>query len=421
MKLHKSVYKVLFLLYIIVQTAFPSVELSVLLSGGLLFGLLSLEPLKISRSLSVALSYLLAIITLGVLTSLFYNYGLFDRVRDLLHFIKPILMCFLAYLLVVRIGNTRYVLRLLVFFALFLALRHLIALALVDYSTELRIDQIRGKAGASSFIELVALVVLLAFRKENSIVGPQSRRLFIFLLSISFITYFSRTMILGLIVFLLSIYGYTKLTRKAFEYSVVILCLFGLFFAYLFTLDLDQDEEGLNKFLYKLQNAPGEVFVSPENYDPRDHKAIFNHWRGYEAYLALKQMEGNPMNYVSGKGFGALVDLGFKAPLGGIDGLRYIPHLHNGYMYIFFKVGLIGLIFYLVFLFNLYKQVYFASSSSSEANLRKIVSGFALYFFASSLVVTGIYNLSEISIFCLGIFIALVHLEAVKSKPVVHE
>jgi len=419
MKLHKSLYRIIFLLFIMVQLAFSSVELTVFFSGVLLFVLLLIEPLKISRSLSIILSYLLAILTIGVLSSIFYKYEFFDRVRDFVHFLKPILLSFLAYLLVIRIDNTRFVLRLIVFLGVFLAVKHIAILGIVDLPSDMRIDRIRAKAGASSFIELVSLIILLAFHKQNKIIGPKSRKLFILIISVSFTIYFSRTMILGLIVFLLSIYGFTKLTRKAFEYIIFVIFVFGLSFSYLFTLNLNQDEEGINKFLYKIRNSPAEVFASPSNYDPRDHKEIFKHWRGYEANVALNQMEGNPANYVIGKGFGALVDLGFKAPVGGESGLRYIPHIHNGYIYVFFKVGFVGLILYLILLFNLYKQVYFKSNSFGEKIIRSIISGFGVYFFASSLVITGLYNLGEISIFCLGIFLAIAQTESLKNEKAV--
>jgi hypothetical protein len=401
--------------------AYRSVELSVVVSGVLLFVLLSLEPLKLSRSLSIFLSYLIAIIVLGVVSSFFYEYVFFDRLRDFIHFIKPVLLCFTAYLLVIRIDNVRYVLRLIVFIGVFLAVKHFFDLAFADLPDEFRIDRVRAKAGAGSFIELLALIILLAFRKSTKIVGPETRRLFIVLMSISFVLYFSRTMILGLLIFLLSIYGFTKLTRKAFEYSAVIFAIFGLFYASLFAINLQEGKEGLNRFLLKLRDAPTEVFSAPKGYDPTNRSEIYKHWRGYEATLAFDQMQGNPFHYISGKGFGALVDLGFNAPLGEGDGMRSVPHLHNGYMYVFFKVGIIGLILYLVLLFNVYKQVYIKSHGVRENMLRRITSGFGVYFFASSLVITGLYNLGEISIFCLGIFFALVEIESRKNKEAVHE
>lgn len=422
MKLHKSVYRVIFLLFIIVQVVYHSVEVSVLLSGLLLFVLLAIEPLKVSRSFSIMLTYLIAIIVVGVITSFFYDYELFDRIRDFTHFIKPILVCFLAYLLVIRVDNVRYVLRLIVWIGVFLAIKHFVMLAIADLPDEFRIDRIRAKAGAGSFMELVSLIIVVAFRKENRIFGTQTRKLFIILMSISFVLYFSRTMILGLIILLLSIYGFTKLTRKAFEYSAVVFFIFGLFYASLYMLDLQEGKEGWNRFLLKIRDSPTEVFAAPKGYDPRKRDQVYKHWRGFEAQTALRQMEGSPFYYISGKGFGALVDLGFNAPLGTSEkGLRYIPHLHNGYVYILFKVGVIGLLLYLVLLFNLYKQVYIKSNSASETILRQIISGFGLYFFLSTLVITGIYNLGEISIFCVGIFLALAELEVRKSKARVHE
>ncbi len=416
MKLHKSVYRVIFLLFILVQTFFPSVELSVLISGTLSLVLLMVEPLKFSRSLSILISYLLAILVFGSLSSLFYDYELFDRLRDVVHFLKPVLLCFLAYLLIIRIDNTRYVLRLIVFLGVFLAIKHFITLAFADLPDEFRIDRVRAKAGASNFIELVSLIILLAFNKSTRIIGPQTRRLILLILFASFVLYFSRIMILGLVIFTLSIYGFTKLTRRAFEYSLIVLTLFGLFFLYLNSVEIKQDQEGLAKLFYKIKISPGEVFAAPSSYDPSNHKEIFKHWRGYEAKMAFNQMDGNIWHYIKGKGFGAMVDLGFKAPVGGDDGLRYIPHLHNGYIYLFYKVGIIGLLMYLVLVYNIYKQVYLKTYSLKENVLRRIISGFGVYYFASSLVITGLYNLAEISMFCLGMFIALADIEVKNSK-----
>src|SRR5690606_25260152 len=128
--------------------------------------------------------------------------------------------------------------------------------------------------------------------------------------------------------------------------------------------------------------------------------------------MALTQMEDNVLNYVLGKGFGALVDLQFYAPVGGEKGLRYIPHTHNGYIYVFFKTGTIGLILYLFVLFNLYKQVYIKPKSNNHIILLRLISGLALYFIFTSLIITGIYNLQDVSILLLGIFLYLVNKES---------
>lgn len=412
MRIATSLYKIILVVFIFVQLLFSSVELVVLLSGFLVLLLIFDKRTKISKSVFNILSFLGCLIFLGILSSVFREYDFFDRVRDFIHFIKPIFLILSGYLLVSRIGDNNFVLKTIIYISVFFALKHLITLFFVDFQRG-TIEELRLKGGANNFIELLGLAILFSFNKKNSIIKSQTlKSAFILIVSISFILYFSRTMIVGLAIILLSIYGYTKLSRKVVEYFSLGLLAFGLFYAYLFTLDLSADKPGFQNFLFKIRNSVAEVFVTPENYDPRNHREIFNHWRGYEANVALKQMKGNPMNYITGKGFGALVDLGFKAPIGGEDGLRYIPYLHNGYVYVFYKTGVFGLLLYLVLLINIYRQVFVISKSEKEEKLRNIVSGLGIYFIAGSLVITGIYNLEELSIFCLGVFFAMVYVES---------
>lgn len=414
-----SLYKVLFVIFVFIHLLFDSVEVLVISSGFLLTLIVFDRRTKLSKSIFILLSYLGALTIIGLISSVFYSYELFDRIKDVIYFVKPILLILLGYLLVKRIKNTTFVLKAIVYIAFFFAIKHLIVLATADMNGT--VEDLRLRGGANNFIELVALVILAAYKKKDAILKYDMRIIMLIIIGASFMLYLSRTMILGLVIVLLSVYGYTKLSRKVVEYASLAFIVFGLFYAYLFTLDLRIDKPGFQNFLFKIRNSPGEVFSAPKKYDPRNHREIFVHWRGYEANVALNQMRGNPANYVIGKGFGALVDLGFKAPIGGDDGLRYIPYLHNGYVYVFFKTGAIGLLLYLVLLINIYRQIYIKTKSKKEKILRSIVSGLGIYFFMASLVISGMYNLEEISVFCLGIFYALVQLEAEKNKKEIHE
>ena len=54
-------------------------------------------------------------------------------------------------------------------------------------------------------------------------------------------------------------------------------------------------------------------------------------------------MKENPSSYIIGTGYGSLVNLKFKAPLGNED-MKYISRLHNGYVFVFYKTGIFGLV-----------------------------------------------------------------------------
>lgn len=418
MRIHKNIYKVVFYILLILQVFYTDVEFLVGLSFSIIFLLLVEKRVLLSKSMYNFLAFTSFLLFLGVVSGLFHAYTFFDRIRDVVHFLKPITVVLMGYLVILKIDNTKFVLKSIVQVSIFFAIKHFIDIALGDFVIW-KISEIRYFGGAGNFLELVAIVLLIIFHKKSEIQIFRStivRSASILLLSISCIFYFSRTMVLGFIILLLSVYGFTKLSRKVIEYATLLFIVFGLFFTYLFTLDLDVDKPGVEGFLFKIRNSPAEVFTSPKGYDPTNHKEIFKHWRGYEASKALKSMDNKPVNYIFGKGFGALADLGFKAPVGGEDGLQFIPHFHNGYIYVLFKTGVIGLFFYLVLLINIYKQIYIKSKSSVEKILREILSGFGIYFLLTSFVITGIYNLGEISIFLLGVFLCLVHTESLKKE-----
>jgi O-antigen ligase len=87
--------------------------------------------------------------------------------------------------------------------------------------------------------------------------------------------------------------------------------------------------------------------------------------------------------------------------------MRFIPILHNGYFFVLFKTGFIGLFLYLTFLLSLYFQSYKNKISIDEQIVRNFISAIGLFFIFSSLIVTGIYNLEENYTFLLGGFLYL--------------
>lgn len=412
MKNEKFAYKALFVLLIFFQLFFPQLEIIIGTSLLCLFFLFTDKKLLISKAMLNTFIILSMICVLGIIVGILNNHTFFDKIRDTIHFSKPIIVILSGYLLAQKIDNSKFIIKTIIFIAALMAINHLCIIFTGDLKT---IAEIRGKGGSDSFIELFALIFFLFKKKYDyfNVINSKiiSKLVFIIILISSFL-YFSRTMILGFFIFYISLRGYTKLTEKAIKYITVFLVVFGGFYAYLFTLELDSDSPGIQNLFYKIRNAPAEVFVSPEGYNPRNHKEIFDHWRAYEAATALEQMDNNVFNYVWGKGFGALVDLGFNAPIGGENGLRYIPHTHNGYIYVFFKTGFLGLFLYLFALFSLYRQVYISANNSDHTILLRLISGIALYFFFTSLVITGIYNLQDVSILLLGIFLYLARKES---------
>jgi hypothetical protein len=407
-------YKTLFILLMFLQLFFPQLEIILGTSLLCLFLLFAEKRLLISKTMLNTIIVLSIICVLGIIVGILNNYTFFDKVRDTIHFSKPIIVIITGYLLAQKIDNSKFIIKTIIFIAALMAIKHLYMIFSGDLDIS-SISGIRGRGGSDSFIELFVLILFL-FRKEYNgfnVINSKtlSRLTFLLILTSSFF-YFSRTMILGFFLFFISLKGYTKLTKKAIKFITIFLIIFVGFYSYLFTLELDSESPGIQNLFYKIRNAPAEVFSAPKEYNPQNLKEIYDHWRAYEALMALDQMKDNVSNYIWGKGFGALVDLGFKAPIGGENGLRYIPHTHNGYIYVFFKTGILGLFMYLFALFSLYRQVYISSNNNNHTILLRLISGIALYFIFTSLVITGIYNLQDISILLLGIFLYLAKKES---------
>lgn len=402
-------YKVFLGFILLVPIAISSIEVTIsfclLLS---LFFLLDVR-FKYSTPFSFALLPLLGIFLIALGSTFMYNHETYDIIKDFVYLIKPVLFIWLGFYLTGKIHDKEYIYKVIFILAAFFALLHLakIGFYTLERSFSVSINLLRYAGGKANYIELLALV-LLHLRKD---IKPYNFKwswfpLLKLLLYVSFIFYFSRTMLVGILVLYLSIYGYTKLTSKGVTYLSIFLGATTIFFAVLLNMDLDRSSEGIEGFFYKIQNAPAEIFTT--DIDIENHANLWDHWRGYEANKAFTQLDEAPHNYgyFLGKGMGSLVDLGFEAPLN-TGGIQYIPITHNGFAYIAFKSGFIGVFLYLLFLIHLYLQAYKKGKNKKGVFFNHIISGIGISLFFTTLIITGAYNARDVLTIVLGSFLFL--------------
>lgn len=361
---------------------------------------------KISKDLVVIVLFLLSVVLLACISSLFNNYIVYDWIKDLAYFTRPIAAILAGYLVSRKMNNFKSILKIIVGVSFIFAVIHILkVLFLVDFSNA-SVSTIRNAAGISNQIEIFAMVILLVSKKYKEleiIHNKLYKKIILIVFFISFSLYFSRTMIVALVIFLLASYSYLIITQKAIKYGLLILVSFSLFYAYLFSREFERDKPGIESFLYKMKVAPAEIFLPVKSIDTKDHAKLWDRWRAYEASMAINQMN-TFSSFAIGKGFGALVDLKFYAPLGS-ESMRYIPTLHNGYVTIFFKTGFFGLLFYLVFLLALYLYSYKKTDFIQKRVIYNLIGGIAVYYVFTTLIITGIYNVMDIYTFILGILL----------------
>jgi len=403
-------YTSIFIIVIFSQLYLPSFRTNVIIQFLALGIFFFLETEHLSISVVKNTKPLLVLFLLGFAGTLVNKYPVVNIVKDITHFIKPILGILIGYYFYKKINNFRTFVSTIVLIGFLSALVHFVIL--IFFSKTDNLSDIR-EFGKDNFLELFSLFFLgfyKKFQKESLFQNPSKYYLYFVVILLSSILYFSRTMMVTAIILLLSIYGYTIITVKGLRNIGICLGLFIAFYAYLFSVKLDRNSKGAEAFFYKMQNAPGELFDTKIDRD--NHADLWDHWRGYEAKRAMALMADHPSSFVFGNGYGSLVNLRFYAPLTGDEkGMKYISELHNGYAYLLYKTGIIGLLIYIGFLIRIYRNIY-----TNRNFVYTVLSAIGLIFLFTTITITGLYNPKDIMVFIVGAMLFFSNTETFKQQ-----
>lgn len=372
----------------------------------LLLGTFLIYYAKVSKKVIDVISFLILIVIIGVGSSFFNEVKLYDWIKDFTYLSKPIIGVLAGFLISKKINNLKYIIRIIISISLLFAIYHIILILFkVDFSAS-SVSDIRRIGGISNEIETLAIIFLVAswkIKEINVIKNPLYKKIILAILIASFSLYFSRTMIISLAILLLASFGYLRITSTGIKYASLALLFFGLFYVYLFNADIKRNQSGFESFLYKMKIAPAEIFSPPKITEKNNHAVLWDRWRAYEAHMAINQID-TYRSFLLGKGLGSLVDLKFAAPIGEKN-LRYIPILHNGYINIFFKSGILGVIIYILLLLILYLKVNIKTQNLQTRFIYNLIGGLSIHYLFTTLIVTGMYNLSEFYVFILGVLL----------------
>ena len=160
--------------------------------------------------------------------------------------------------------------------------------------------------------------------------------------------------------------------------------------------------EGIEGFLYKIQVAPMEAFKTQIN---RNDWVEFNdNYRSYENIITIRTVTQDGLwTTLFGKGLGSQIDLKQEVWLGDMN-LRFISILHNGFMIVFLKSGLLGIFIYLFTITYFFKNPESNIEEIKQINLLFLATG--IFLFVSNWVFLGFYNLTESKSILIGFLIA---------------
>jgi len=163
----------------------------------------------------------------------------------------------------------------------------------------------------------------------------------------------SRTALIILLVFsILTVNNKANVVSKFLIMFSLYVCIFIIVLVSAFSgmsLDIQANHDS---YFAKLLFSIFEVI--PKDYSSKSDVA--NHWRGFETFHALNYIaNAAPMNIIFGFGAGARLPLPITMTLAGND-YDSIQFLHNGYLMIMLKSGLVGLFAYLYLCFKFYRK-----------------------------------------------------------------
>lgn len=394
----------LFIVVLLCEIYLPSYKINFALQFLFLIGILLTTKCKISKPTLLIIAPLVLIFIIGLLGFFYEKHDLSFIIKDITYFLKPINGILLSYFLFRKGFDLVIFLKTILFVGCLTAFIHLFGIFILGDFANNSIHKLRGDFGLDNFIEIFAFYILLFSKKHMNewlIRKKVFRFLVLFFLLISIYLYFSRTMLVVFFVMGFSLLGYAKITVKTLKFISIAVVSILVLYAYLFSVKLDRNAKGAEAFLYKIKIAPEEIFKS--KIDRNNHKELWDHWRGYEAKRAIYLMEENPTSYFIGTGFGSLVNLKFQAPVGGEGGMKYISRLHNGYIFVLYKTGILGLLLYFVFLTSLYMKIYrFNTNNSNQILVNRLISSIGLFYIFTTLIISGIYIPRDAVVFVLG-------------------
>lgn len=372
----------------------------------LTFGVWSLSfLLTISRNYSISLFKLiipyLLILLIAFVVMLNYDYKNYFIIRDITYLSKPILGFLLGYQLCKK--NLKNALDLIIKTGFFIAVCHVIIIIIAIVVHKARtVADLRLHSGYFSDYEIYTFIILLFHKKFE--LNYSKKRLLIYTIVIGFsaFMYLARTNFIQFLILFLALKGYFVINKKSVTIIGSIVVLSIVSYTLIYYSYPRRSAEGLEGFLYKVKVAPMEAFKSKIN--RHDWKEFNDNYRSYENIMTIRQVTSEGwIPTVFGKGLGSKVDLRQEVYLGDMK-LRFISILHNGFMIVFLKSGLLGLLIYSFTIIYFFKKVNSDINIVNQINL--LFLGTGIFLFVSNWVFLGFYNLTESKSILIGFLIA---------------
>jgi hypothetical protein len=374
--------------------------------------------ITIKRKYSVTIFQLIlpfiAIIVIASFSTLFFKNDFYAIIRDITYLVKPILGLLLGYQLC-RSANMK-VIETIIYVGFIIAIIHLLIIVKSIYIYKiLNIHQLRLYSGYFSDFEVYAFILVLFHKKFDIDFKKTFYYILILTIGLSSFLYLSRANFLQGIILYLVLKGYFSFNRRTILVLLSLFTISAVGYSLIYNMNLSRNGKGLEALFYKIKNAPTEAFKT--KVDKEDWADFNDNYRAYENIITYKQVKNEgALAVVIGKGLGSKVNLGQKLYTNDGSVLTQISMLHNAFMTVYLKAGIIGVFFLFYFLRLLLKRK--KSDDLYINNLSLLVFATAIYLIIDNWVLLGLYLKTESKAIVIGILLAFIEYNKNKKQEI---
>lgn len=343
----------------------------------------------------------IAIIFGAAFSMLFFENNIYNTIRDITYILKPVIGIIVGYQLCKNSGPK--VIKTIINAGLLIAVIHL---SIIFYNAIIHkivnIHVLREYGGYFSDYEIYVLVILIFNKQFQLDYSKKKLLLFICIIGFSSFLYVSRTNFIQIVLFYLTLKGFFTFNVKSVTIMIALIVTTSIGYSIIYNMNLSRNGRGIEALLYKIKNAPIEAFKT--KIDKDDYEDFNDNFRSFENIKTVRQVSAEGWSaIIFGKGLGATVDIGRRMDTNDGTTVRYEAILHNAYMTVFLKAGLIGVMFLIYSMYVLMKNTKSNNPLVNQINLLLLATGIFLIF--ENWVLLGIFLKTESKAVLIGFII----------------
>lgn len=337
--------------------------------------------------------YLMPLLSMTILGFVFASNNMTrDVLRDFFYFTTPIFLILFGAIISDYLPLSGFV-SIITYFGLIYSSYYIFSFFILNFQVNYSLSEIRGMIGTGNILTILSFYFLIFNKAKERYLKISVIRLFGVAINLLAIFLFnSRTYLISFVIFYFFFY---RLFPVRFKFVTLTFAI--LLFSFLAISNTNSD----SSFYLKVLNSFDEISIKSGNELNENN----SNYRSFETIAAFDTyLSGNVSNFIVGQGFGKLVDLKMELELNN-QIWQFIPLLHNGFMYILVKTGLLGFLFFFIFFIKLFPSNESDQIPQEYLYIKIVLKSLIISCLLTNIVICSFFNLEmQFLLICLGAF-----------------